>query len=80
MDTQALLRRLPRPTHEKDAWSAGVDYALNGANRLDSHFTFFSTRERKNQWEAGRDAAIAELAKDESEHAPGHGGTIADRS
>ena len=57
METLDLLRKLPRPTHERDAWSVGVDCALKGANTENCHFSIFSTPERTKQWEAGKKAA-----------------------
>lgn len=57
METLDLLRKLPGPTHERDAWSYGVDCALKGANTDNTHFSIFRTPERTKQWEAGKKAA-----------------------
>ena len=57
MEIQELLRKLPRPVTERDAWSYGVDCALNGSNTDNCHFSIFSTPERTKQWENGKKAA-----------------------
>ena len=36
-------------------YEAGQDYAINGANEENCHFSHFATPEGKREWERGRD-------------------------
>ena len=57
MTTLELLRKLPPPASEPEAWSCGVDCALSGPNKKNSHFSIFRTPKRTRQWGAGKEAA-----------------------
>ena len=39
-----------------DCYQAGRDYALNGANTDNCHFSLFSSPENTAEWERGREA------------------------
>lgn len=71
METLDLLRKLPKPTSERDAWSYGVDCALNGANTENSHFRIFRTKERTDAWTAGKKSAEEYLSENGSSEEPG---------
>lgn len=46
-----------------NSYEAGQDYAANGANEENCHFSFFATKEMKEDWERGRDDMILALQK-----------------
>lgn len=39
---------------EEEAYKAGLDYAMNGSNATNCHFSFFATPELMKAWELGK--------------------------
>ena len=55
-----LADRLCGQSSEPEAYKAGFDCGVNGANISNCHFRFFATREMTSEWERGkRDAGSA---------------------
>ncbi len=52
-----MLKSTQEMTEEK-AKSFGKDYAINGANETNCHFSIFSTPEFTRAWEKGRDENV----------------------
>lgn len=47
---------------KREAFDAGFAAAVEGANQVNSHFTYFLTPELKKSWERGNAAGLLELA------------------
>ena len=45
----------------KEAYEAGKDAVISGANKTNCHFSFFATRELADEWERGRDDKLKTL-------------------
>ena len=54
---KSMLKSTQEMTEEK-AKSFGKDYAINGANETNCHFSIFSTPEFTRAWEKGRDENV----------------------
>lgn len=39
-------------------YDMGFDCGMNGANKINCHFSLFATREQTKRWEHGRDVAL----------------------
>ena len=55
------LARAATPGSLGHARAMGADYAANGANMTNCHFSLFATPAHTKAWEQGRDAALAQL-------------------
>jgi len=53
----AALGRLGQTIAAQDAYHAGYDAGMNGANTTNCHFAIFSTPEKAKEWERGKAAA-----------------------
>lgn len=57
-----------QPPPEREAFAAGYDSAINGANETNCHFTIFTTQDNTRAWERGAEAAKQVKARDEDSH------------
>ena len=48
---------------EEKSYKMGMDYAENGANTTNCHFSLFRTKRMTSAWERGRDRAAARKGK-----------------
>lgn len=48
---------------ESKEYKGGFDAGLNGSNTVNTHFSFFATKEQTADWEAGQSAGKKEKAK-----------------
>ena len=49
-----LVRVLEQKSHLIHAYEMGRDYAMNGASKLNCHFSIFTTVEGVKAWERGK--------------------------
>ena len=63
-------------TDFKSAYEAGFDAGVNGSNNFNTHFKWFNTKERMQDWETGkRNAQIKEGLIDEESDRPKNRGS-----
>jgi hypothetical protein len=58
-DLRAIADHMDQQTILAEAYAAGRDCALNGANTTNSHFRHFATPEQTKAWEKGKAEAEA---------------------
>ena len=54
--THGVVQEAGKAMTLTDAYNAGLDCALNGANTTNCHFTLFATKELTKAWERGKAA------------------------